>query len=257
VLIGSLVGSVAIKAGGLVVVLLALTAVILILVADRRRLIREDDANVRLVAKYCDLLKTRFDTLWYVTKWDQQVTIEESGDTKQVMTIHAIADCEYLDFFRLKVGAGWNQPEKYRRRVKVSVRSVDIAGKGGPQCEITAEWTSDNKREVVVHLPSPVTKGNEFRVVMEWDWPGKCRPLMCDARPEEFCINFTRITQLLKYTIEVPKGVEMYCHAIGSESSSENYKLRTIKTKRAIKYQLEARDVPSARKVGLRLQRKK
>ncbi len=257
VLLGAITGNVAIRAGALAAVLLFVLYAFLALVADRRRLLRHNEKNRRLVSKYCNIMKSRLASEWAVTKWDQLVKIDSNGDTVQIMTIHAVSECDLLEFYRLSVGADWEQPEKYRKRVKLKVRSVDIAGADGPKCDVTTSWTSDNKLEALVHLPVPVANGEEFRVVMEWEWPAKCRPLMREGTSEEFCMNLTRVTQKLRYRVQLPGKLDVYLAPVGFRNGEPGYSLKSARTKAGhTEITLNATSVPSLRKVGMRLELK-
>lgn len=256
VLLGAITGNLAIKAGGLVVVLLFILFVTLALLADRRRLARDNETNRQLVSKYCNLMKDRLDSSWAITKWDQLVRIDADGNTTQIMTIHAVADCDFLDFYKLSVGATWSQPEKYRKRVKLKVRSVDAEGIHGPKCDVTKAWMADNKLEALVHLPTPVKRGGEFRVIMEWEWPAKCRPLMRDAQSEDFCLAMTRVTQKLRYRVQIPEKFDIYYSPIGFTLPQEGYTLKRTKRAGQTEVTLTASEVPTALKVGMRLELK-
>jgi hypothetical protein len=257
VLLGAITGNLAIKAGALVVVLLFIIYAFLALLADRRRLSRHNEKNRRLVDKYCELLKTRLDPSWSITKWDQLVKIDNNGNTIQTITLHAISECDNLDFYRLSVGATWQQPEKYRKRVKLKVRSVDIAGSEGPKCDVTTSWTADHKMFAIVHLPVSVERGGEFRIVMSWEWPAKCRPLMKDGQGEEFCINMTRVTQKLRYRVQISEKFDVYFAPVGFKASEAGYSLKRNRSPAGhTEVTMTATSVPSARKVGMRLELK-
>jgi hypothetical protein len=255
VLLGAIVGNTAVKAGGLVVVMLSILFVILALVADRKRLKRHKEKNRRLVSRYCDVLKTRLEWSWRITRWDQVVKIDSNGDTVQTISVHAVAECDYLDFFTLTVGAGWAQPEKYRDRVRLKVRSTRVVGREGPHCDVTQTWTGDHKLEALVHLPSPVERGAEFQVTAEWKWPAKCRPLMKEGTGEDFCLTMLRDTQQVRYIVLLPARTKVAHWPVGFTEGENGYKLRRSKTKSGqIQVVFAVTELPAARRVGIRLE---
>jgi len=254
-LLGALVGSTAVKAGGLAATLLFVIFIILALIADRKRLKRHKEKNRNLVSRYCEVLKNRLDWSWRITKWDQTIKISPNGDTAQSISLHAVAECDYLDFFTLTVGAGWIQPEKYKERVRLKVRSTSITGQSGPKCDVTTSWTGDHKLEALIHLPAPVERNAEFRVVAEWEWPAKCRPLMKDGSVEDFCVKMRRDTQKVRYIIILPKGSKTAHWPIGFSEGENGYTLKRSKTKSGtVQVVFTAANAPADKRVGVRLE---
>jgi hypothetical protein len=254
-LLGALVGNTAVKAGGLVVVILFVIFVILALIADRKRIKRHKEKNRKLVSRYCDVIQRRLPWAWRITKWEQTVKVKSNGDTVQTISLQAVAECDYLDFFTLTVGAGWTQPEKYKERVRLKVRSARVSGQSGPKCAVTTSWTGDHRLEALIHLPAAVQRDAEFRVVAEWQWPAKCRPLMKDGEGEDFCLRMKRDTDQVSYSVLLPKKSKITYWPVGFSEGDNGYTLKRSKAKSgAVQVTFSATTAPANQRVGVHLE---
>jgi hypothetical protein len=77
------------------------------------------------------------------------------------------------------------------------------------------DWRDDGQLEVYVEFPSPIAVGREFRFTAELRWPVRCRPLVRDRRPDEFCVTTGPAMDLLEYTVVLPRGREAFYDPVG------------------------------------------
>ncbi len=212
-LLSALLGDSVVKAAAIVVVLLSILGLFLVVAASRMRWrVRATRAEVALRRAY---LRQLDDPYWTVRQWQQTIWIAANGDSTLSVTVHGVSDRENLSFFRIMFGSGWNQPLRYRSRVHVQVRSLMLEGVGGTRAEKFEHWRDDGQLEVYVEFPSPIPVGGEFRFVADLRWPGRCRPLVRDGRPDEFCVTAARAMDLLEYTVVLPPGREAFYDPVG------------------------------------------
>lgn len=219
-------GNTTIKAAAVVAIMLGVLGLFVILVASRVSLRRQSDLDRRLLVRYCKVLSDEFPISWKLMGWDQTIVIGKNGDARQTIKVHAVVESKRLSYYRVRVGPGWNQPQKYRKKVKVQVRSLSIEGVSGTRSEVTELWLEDGTLEILVHFPSSVPRGAEFHVIVVLDWPGKCRPLMKDKVPDDFCYKLERSNvQQFRYVIVLPSGVDASYDPIGFSLSDSNFSL--------------------------------
>lgn len=255
-LLGTLSGEQAIRAGAFVVGIVSALSAVLILLADRRRLTRENDSNRVLLSRYCDTIANNsVEPLVRIENWRQRVEVQPNGDVTETLTLKAVALREEVPFIRLTAGCRWDQPDRYRRRVKVTARSVTINGVSGTKWHVTSSWRSIQKLTSVLHLHLPIKRGQVVTFEVTRTWPAKCRPLMRDGQAEDFTLETTALleTQHVEYTIVLPLGFEAVYEEIGTGEPDVQLSADAdggrIFTWRADK-------VPTLTKVGIRLQLK-
>jgi hypothetical protein len=218
-LLGTIFGNQAIRVGAFVVVIVFVVSVILLLLADRRHLQQDHGAIRELLTRYCDfVVDNSSKPLVSVEAWNQVVFVEPNGDVKEVITITAVALRERVYFIRMTAGSRWDQPERYRRNVKVIARSLVVNNSPGPRWIVTTSWTSAQKLTAVLHLHEPIKQGEQIRFEVVRTWPAKCRPLMRDQVADSFV--FRTATQLLdirhvEYKIVLPAGFDAVHEPIG------------------------------------------
>jgi hypothetical protein len=218
-LLGTIFGSQAIKTGAFVVVIVFVVSVMLLLLADRRRLRRAYEKGRALLARYCNyLIENCADPALSIETWAQRVYVRPNGDVREVLTLKAIALRDEVPFIRLTAGCRWDQPEKYRRDVKVIVRGLTPSGTPGPRWNVTTSWLSTEKMISILHLNQPIKRGEEVLAEVIRSWPAKCLPLMRDGETEDF---FVRISDLLEiqhidYSVTLPPGFDAVYELIGS-----------------------------------------
>jgi hypothetical protein len=217
-LLGTIFGNQAIRVGAFVVVIVFVVSVILLLLADRRRLQQDHGVTRELLTRYCDfIVDNSSKPLVSVEAWNQVVYIQPNGDVKEVITIKAVALRERVYFIRLTAGSRWDQPERYRRNVKVIARSLTVNNSAGPQWIVTTSWRSSDKLTAVLHLHAPIKQGEEVRFEVARSWPAKCRPMMRDGTVESFTFCFSRLldTRHVDYKIVLPAGFDAIHEPIG------------------------------------------
>jgi hypothetical protein len=156
-LLGTIFGNQAIRVGAFVVVIVFIASVILLLLADRRNLQRSNETTRELLTRYCDFItENNPEPLISVETWDQVVYVEPNGDVREVIKITAVALRERVYFIRMTAGSRWDQPERYRRNVRVVARSLTVNNSPGPRWIVTTSWTSEQKLTAVLHLHEPI-----------------------------------------------------------------------------------------------------
>lgn len=253
-IMSALLGTTAVKASAIVVVLLANLGTFIILLAGRRELRRRSERDQLLLGHYCRVLRDRSDFSWRVISWSEVITIKANGDSHTVVTVKAIVESVLLDFFRLCLGAIWNQPHRYRRQVKVNARSLEVDGIGGTRYEVTTSWMPDGRLEFLTHFKSPLNLGEKIELVLELEWPGKCVPLVRYREPEEFRVHFRNRVEFAHYVVVLPDGMEAYCQPIGFVPG-ENRNVISSGRNRAGQQEISftAYDIPAREVVGMRL----
>lgn len=258
-LLGTVLGSQMVRVGAFVGAGLLVIAGILLLLADRRRLRREFGVQRDLLAKYCDfVIDHRHEPLVLISDWQQVVYVRRNGDVREVITIKATALREDLHFIRFKAGCEWNQPQKYRDKVKVRARSLKVNGSAGPHWTVTRSWPSDGRMRILVHLHSPVRRGQEIRLEMERMWPGKCWPMMCDSAIDNFVFSTTKLMQIqeVTYRVVLPKGFSAVYWPLGfgDEEAGECDIEEELDREGRKNYVLHVRDLTAYAEVGMQLE---
>jgi hypothetical protein len=165
-----------------------------------------------------------------------------------------MAQRDELRFFRVRLGSKWDQPMSSRRKVRVSVSSIEVDGTGGTRYERTSNWLPDGRLEILVHLRSTLLKkGDEVRLRLDVVWPQKAAPLMRFGEPDEFVMRVGNPLAYVSYRVAFPAGFDVRCDVIGLHRG-DNYTLTTSSStgNRAI-VQLQAQDVGADRSFGMRL----
>ena len=256
-ILGAIVGDVAVKSASLIVVIFTVIALGLVLLADRRSLLRELTAHKSFVSQYC-LLIDGLRPSYRIIAWEHTVVISANGDAKQLTVIRASVDGEDLRFFRLRFSCGWPQPARFRRKVKLDVHSLLIGDIRGTGLERTVSWPADGEMNVIAHLPHPPRVGSEINVVFELWWPGKCKPLMKDRVSDHFTFLFTTPVSYVRSKIVLPEWCEAYYQPIGFEEGDNGYVAEPAKDDEGRSlFLFEAYNLPLQHEAGIRLHLKK
>jgi hypothetical protein len=252
-LCGAIVGDMAIRAGAIVVVMLAVLGGGLLLLADRRSLQRRIQADQRLIFNYAYALHGQ--TPGYrITSWDKTIVVSPNGDAVDTMKVRAKVETDDVRTFVLWFGCKWPQPARYQRKVNVQVRNLLVGDTLGTSLDRTVAWFSNDKIGVLVHFPAPLKVGSEISIRLETAWPGKCAPLMrgeCD----EFTIKLGTLITRARYKIVLPKGTETYCGPIGFQDGVTLESSRDEEGR--LTHVIEARELPPNHRIGLRLELRK
>jgi hypothetical protein len=254
--LGTISGKESIRAGAFVVVIVIAVSTVLALLADRRRLTRESDTNRALLSRYCDsIADNNPDPLVRIEHWRQRVEVLPNGDVTETLTLKAVALRQQVEFIRLTAGSRWDQPDRYRRRVKVIARSLTINGVPGTRWNVTSTWRSTQKLASVLHLHLPIKRGEAITFEVTRTWPAKCRPLMHNGEAEAFTLQTTRLLDIqhAEYTIVLPLDVEALYEEIGT--GEPDVQLATDSDAGRI-FTWRADKVPTLTEVGIRLQLK-
>lgn len=259
-LLGTIFGNQAIRAGAFVVVIVFAVSVMLLLLADRQRLRRSYDTHRMLLARYCDfVIDNSPEPLVSVETWSQQVYVHPNGDVREVLTLKAVALRERVYFIRLKASSQWDQPERYRRDVKVMARSLKINGVSGPRWNVTTFWISTQKMTSILHLHHAIKRGEEVHFEVVRTWPAKCLPLMRKGEAEEFHFRTTRLLEIqhVEYSVILPVGFDAIYELIGSTEPDVQLTAETRldhEGRRVVVWRADK--VPASTLVGIRLELK-
>lgn len=241
----------------LVAVVLMVSTVGLIVLIIRERLSsgKRHKVDQELLHEYSSELFRRTDSAWQLTKWEQRTVIDKRGDTQQTIAASAIVvKSPGLRLYRFNVGAGWDQPEQYRRRVKVHLGGVEVENVEDQAARLTTRWLASGKLEVYVHFSRPMARGKRFRVVAVLDWPGKCIPLMLDRIPDEFRYVASRFLDELAYAVVLPSEADVVLDLLGFDPDDENCSLvKTRNDSGQLEIELHAVNIKPPRVVGMRL----
>ncbi|MGH7751105.1 MAG: hypothetical protein ACREQ5_41025, partial [Candidatus Dormibacteria bacterium] len=177
-----------------------------------------------------------------------------NGNTRDIITITAVVECDLLDFFSFWEGPIWNWPERYRRRVKIGVRSLQVGDEGGIRPDITYSWVHKGRVKILIHLNEPATRGSEISFVAQLDWPAKCLPLMRRDRAEEFVLQFGRPTEYARYVVVLPAGHEASYEAVGLNWGAGCHDLVSeLNTLGQVEVGFTACDIPADHRMGMRI----
>jgi hypothetical protein len=257
-LLGTIFGNQAIRVGAFVVVVVFVTTVILLLLADRRHLQQHYGATRELLTRYCAfIIENNSKALISVKSWHQTVFIQPNGDVREVILISAVALRKRVYFIRLTAGSRWDQPERYRRNVKVIARSLTVNNRTGPRWIVTTSWRSSQKMTAILHLHEPVTQGEEVRFEVVRTWPAKCRPLMRDHVAESFVFRNTRILDIRRvdYTVVLPNGFEAVHEPVGHLEPDVHLAVSEARDNEGRRtFTWRADMVPAGKMVGIRLE---
>jgi hypothetical protein len=258
-LLGTIFGNQAIRAGAFVAVITLAVSAVLLLLADRRRLKRAYDTHRMLLARYCDfVINSCPEPLISVQAWRQRVYVQRNGDVREVLTLKAIALRKNVYFIRLKAGSYWEQPEKYRRGVKIIARSLTINGTTGPHWNVTTSWLSAQKVSPILHLHQPIKRGQEILFEVVRIWPAKCLPLV-RGEPEEFIFHTSHLLEIqhVEFGIVLPVGLDAVYELIGSEEPDVQLSIDTEHDQEGRRvFVWHADKVPTRTTVGMRLELK-
>lgn len=228
VLIGAVVGSLAVKAGALISVILLLISSSLILLSDRRRLRREVEKHEQLVSHYCkqvDELRPAYE----IISWETVCTVSASGDGRSLIKIRVKVLSDNFWFMRLWEGCGWPQSSRHRRHVKLKARSILVGDTPGVSLKQTSSWGSDGRLDLIIHFSEPPKEGEVVSFVVENTWPGRCVPLMRDRSPDRFSFKFRQPAAHARYKVVLPAGQDAYVEPVGFRNNEENFQLSVDK----------------------------
>ncbi|ANZ37266.1 hypothetical protein BBK82_15545 [Lentzea guizhouensis] len=235
-------------------VLVGVAGLTTLVIAGRSSSRRRAEVDQKLLVRYCEVLSDQMQSSWRLIRWEQHTDINPQGDVRQVMSASGAVKSFKLSYYRIRVGAGWNQPKKYRNNVRVHVRGIELEGVPGAQAELTTVWLPSGRLEVLVHFPKPLSRGKRFNVVVVVDWPGKCRPLMKDGAPDDFRYVASRHLEELAYTVVLPPGTDATCGPLGFVPEEEpDYSLEERRGNGQLEVEFRALNVKPNRIIGMRL----
>jgi hypothetical protein len=254
-----LLGDLAARMGGLAALFLVLLGGALPLCADREMLRTELEMHKRLVSRYCKFID-ELHPMYQVLAWEQVAyVLNTRGDTREYVTVRARVLRADLQLIRMVFGCGWEQPAKYRSKVKFAVRNILVGNVFGTSLKTTHEWVCNGKSDVIVHVPTPPRVGSEIRLLVIMQWPGKCAPLMAaDNGVDDFVFKFVQQdVKHVVYRVILPAGSEAFHEPIGFTGEDSNFRIEATKDEDGRRqYVFEAFDLPILHRAGIRLELK-
>jgi hypothetical protein len=258
-LLGALLGSVAVKAGILVAVLLTLLGMALLLLADRRSLRSSYDAHRNLVSRYCEFISTELRDVPQFASWEHVTAIDKKGNAKETAVIRAKTLHDDLQFIRLSFGCCWDLPQRFRRRVRVNVRHLSVSGLPGTRLPVTLSWAgAKGKLNLIVHFDNAVPSGSELCLNLDWWWPGKCWPLF-RGDGDEFVFRLMQQPLVFgRKKIILPPDHDAYYEPIGFVENQTGFLLeRSVDDQGRVQFDFECHQLEAGHRAGLRLELKK
>lgn len=229
-LLGTVLGSSIVRAGGFAAVALFVISVILLLLIDRRKIKKKYDAHRKFVQRYCDFIAEHHSRpLILIKQWKQKVFIEANGDVREVLRINAVAVRREVFFIRFRAGGGGEQSRRQQRKVKVNARAITVNGGRGPRWDVTRTWLPDGRLNSIVHFHEPVRRGEKIDIEIERFWPGKCYPLVREGATESFTFRFTgrMPAESIEYAVVLPPGCGAYYGTVGFTEPDDCYSVTT------------------------------
>lgn len=256
-LLSALLGSTAIRAGGVVVVVLGVLAVFLTLLSGRHERRWRSDLDSKLLAHYCDSLEKVHGQRWRIVDWVQEVQVSENGDAREEWEFSVVADCDRLEFVSFHSSTNWDWPEKYRRKVRVDVRTSRRGKWGGMRLDATHCWIRRETVKTFVHLDRPLSRGQRISLAVEVFWPAKCLPFVRGYTPDEFRVAFANAVPLVRYVVALPRGWHVISEGVGFAEDEDGYSLTAgLNRHGQMEMVLTAQDVPEYRRIGLKVDRR-
>ncbi|PRY43884.1 hypothetical protein CLV43_103633 [Umezawaea tangerina] len=255
--LSALLGDFAIRAAVLVVVVLSWLALTLALLASRNKLKAKVELHRGLLSRYCDVIWDGWPTRFRIIRWEQVAVIEENGDTEEIITVQAKVEGADARFFRLRFGAGWDQPESYRKNVTTEVRNLLVDGTSGTSWDVTSYWLDDGRLNMLSHFHTPAEVGSSVRVQMKWRWPGKSIPLMVRRQPDLFTFRFGNPVEYASYRVILPKGFDAHFDAVNLDRKKHDFTIKRKDSTGRLEVELKIRNMPIDVKIGMRLEIKK
>ncbi|MFD9702372.1 hypothetical protein [Lentzea sp. NPDC059081] len=228
-LLGTVLGSSVVRGGGFVAIALFVISVILLLLADRRRLRKKYDSHKKFLGRYCNfIVEHRGGPLIRITLWKQTTFVQPNGDVREILRINAVAERRQVYFLRFRAGGGeGNQPmsRRQQRRVKVDARPIAVNGEPGPRWEVTMSWGTDGRLNSFVHFHEPVRRGGKIDIEIERFWPGKVAAFMRDGATEPFAFRFTGLmpSDAIEHTVVLPLGYNAYHATVGFDEPDPGF----------------------------------
>ncbi|MEV8440154.1 hypothetical protein AB0425_22480 [Actinosynnema sp. NPDC051121] len=258
VLLGAVLGNAAVKAGALVAAILLVLSAALLLLADRRELVREVESYRAIVSQLAQVASGDRNPAYRISDWDEFVAIEPNGDGRRRITIRAEVSSNDLWVVPLIQGCGWPQPAKFRNQVRVAVRRLLSGDAPGVSLTTTSTWVADGKSVLIIHFPEPLQSGTEITIAVEVFWPGMCAPLMRDQSPDKFTLRFATPVAHARYRVLLPRGFDAYSEPIGFESGNDDLVLgaSVVGNGQPI-FVFEGGDLPMRHDIGMRLELKR
>ncbi|MEU0886001.1 hypothetical protein ABZ345_46120 [Lentzea sp. NPDC005914] len=256
---GAVFGSLLVKVVALVVAVCAITALGLVLLADRSSLRRELEEQQRLVDRYCRHIRQEKDLFYQMTSWHEVcVVTDDRGTTDDVIRIRMRVLRPDMLFFRFRFSCNWAQPARYRGRVQTQIRSIKVDGAPGIRLRTTRSWVADGKMYLTAHFDAPPRAGSEISLAMRVRWPQRCAPLMGSGQPDTFVLRFSQPIPHARYEVILPTRREAFCEPLGFDHGDEGFSLTPESDADGRTHHVfEAFDLEAGHEAGMKLELKR
>jgi hypothetical protein len=257
-LLGTVFGNHAIRAGAFVIAVLFILSITLALLGDRRRLRKAYNAQRAQLVRYCThLVESNSAPQLSIDCWRQWVFVQPNGDVREVLKLNAVVLGESMHFLRLTSGCRWDQPERFRRDVKVTANRLAANGTRGTHWDVTTAWQSMQKLTHITHLGEPIYRGEEIPIELVRLWPAKCLPLMRYQEVESFTLVATNRLQVqsAEYRVILPPGFDAVQELIGATHADVHLSAETEYDQEDRKvFVWRSEKIPARTAIGMRLQ---
>lgn len=252
--LATLFGTVAIRTAFVIGAIVLVLLLLVYLTARVTKLEAESNEYRALLSKYSYMLMELQPSQFDIKVWEQVAVIAANGDTQEFITVNAVIRNAEAKFFRLRFGAGWDQPKSIQKVVNAKVRSLLVDGSMGPSFLVTSHWSADGKLDMVSHFHSPAEVDSEIRLKMEWTWPRKCVPLMVHKKPDPFTFYFRQPVERATYTIVLPQGVDVHWDVIALNQIRDDFKITRTTDAGRVEIKLAINNLPANRRAGMLLE---
>jgi hypothetical protein len=255
---GAVFGSLLVKVIALTVAVCAVTALGLVLLADRGSLRRELEEHRELVTRYCKHIRREEKPFYQVTSWHEVCAVtDDRGNTDDVLRMRIRVLRPDMLFFRFRFSCNWAQPARYRHRVQTQIRNIKVDGAPGIRLCTTRSWVADGKMYLIAHFGEPPRAGSEISLAMRMRWPQRCAPLMVSRQPDSFVLRFSEPISCARYEVILPAGREAFCEPVGFEHGDEGFSLTPEgDADGRAHYVFEAFDLEPSHEAGMKLELK-
>jgi len=206
-LFGTLFGTVWLRAATAIVLVAAISVLLLLGIAERRRLRTRIERDADTINRYVDFVEHHSPVS--IKIWKQVIEIGKNGDSVITcdITLREAEDSEphFVKASSIYYGKA-GLTEATRRKVRVhAYRMSSPDADPGTRAHVTYSWSNAGngrpKHDVVVHLDGGIESGE--RIVVVWHWPKYCEDLRSYRSSEAFEAFFGFAVDEFEYQIRL------------------------------------------------------
>ena len=205
--VGTLFGSLPLRAAALVAFVVAALAIAVFLIGDSRKSRSENTKMSALLQQYCDVVGQKSQVRLDISEWTQKVEVSKRGHATVTRRITLVPSEDYLHFLHLDLGQYGSSPpsRRVRHRIKAVAREISVDGEEGARFITTEWWRNESWHQILVHFTEPVAIGHKVTVEVRWDWPLYSGDLM-GGNIEAFDVRFSHPVKKATQEVLIQKG---------------------------------------------------